>query len=320
MKKIIVVLLAVLVSFHCFAANSLAGKACCQTSENIDSCEKDNSQNQGPTLLLGYSDQSKFNPIFSFMYFVPLISPTLVEMNISPDCQQQGRFVSYRFEKDDDTFTTVSEFEMIGEGFYKNVFDKDNTIRWNAEINDYPEKLMKVLDYIKFKGEGYGRIEVRGKIKDGVKEVRKVEVDFNARDSRSPVVIKVYDLESQEGLYNYENASNQIVARINSLTFEKTDGQPKMAIKLSAISDSEQDSGFWGSLKGKLANLFLKPIPISKQGNSAMLEFGLYLTNKEDAFTFPRAKNLKENEDSQQHLAANQKEKSDLSPKRDGKF
>ena len=46
----------------------------------------------GPTLLLGYDqDQFKGNPISSFMYFVPLISPTPVYFYTSTDNTQQHR-------------------------------------------------------------------------------------------------------------------------------------------------------------------------------------------------------------------------------------
>ena len=50
----------------------------------------------GPTVKLYYdSKTSGKNPISHFMYFVPLISPTLVEMEISADNQQQAGLVSY---------------------------------------------------------------------------------------------------------------------------------------------------------------------------------------------------------------------------------
>jgi hypothetical protein len=50
----------------------------------------------GPTMIMSYS-KKKFikNPIASFMYFVPLIAPTLVDNTSSVNNEQQEGIISY---------------------------------------------------------------------------------------------------------------------------------------------------------------------------------------------------------------------------------
>jgi len=45
---------------------------------------------------------------------------------------------------------------------------------------------------------------------------------------------------------------------------------------------------------GAIANLFIPPPKVAKLGNETMLEFGHTLPERRPAFTFPKAKNIKE--------------------------
>jgi hypothetical protein len=91
---------------------------------------------------------------------------------------------------------------------------------------------------------------------------------------------------------------NETVARVSSLTFRRQPGPPKMEITLVSIKRREAGSGIWqnfvGSLKGKVANLFIPPITVTADGHQAMLDFGLALATEQPAFTFAFAHRLKE--------------------------
>jgi hypothetical protein len=62
----------------------------------------------------------------------------------------------------------------------------------------------------------------------------------------------------------------------------------------AALYTKGSKPGFWGKLKGAIANLFIKPLEIDKLGNDTMLDFGCALFNEKETFTFPNAKNLKD--------------------------
>ena len=68
-----------------------------------------------------------------------------------------------------------------------------------------------------------------------------------------------------------------------------------MGIKVASISNTEESEGFFSSLKGVIANLLLNPPEVTKLGNETMLDFGHALLEQKSAFTFPKAKNIKEN-------------------------
>ncbi len=130
------------------------------------------------------------------------------------------------------------------------------------------ETLTNMLDYIKFEGEGFGRIEVKGTIAGSTQTVTEVDLQFNARDHKSCVTVGLYDIKPKDGQYKYENRSNQIVARVNTLSFKKTKKTPHMGIKVASISDTEESEGFFSCVKGVIANLFLNPPEVTKLGNT----------------------------------------------------
>lgn len=250
----------------------------------------------GPTILLGYSQENhKINPISSFMYFVPLISPSLVDRETSADNEQQVGIISYTRKVTAKSFQVSCDFKISGKGFHKNTFDPNGMIETHIDELKKGESLTNMLDYIKFEGEGFGRIEVEGTITNSVLTVTEMDIKFNARDHRSPITVGLYDVKPKNGQYKFENRSNPIVARVNKLIFKKTDKTPRMGMKLASISKSEESDGFFSSLKGALANLFISPTKVEKLGNDTMLNFGHALFQQNPTFTFPKAKNIKEN-------------------------
>lgn len=258
----------------------------------------------GPTILLGYSrEDHKVNPISSFMYFIPLISPTLVDRETSADNEQQVGIISYKRKITSKSFHVVCEFEISGNGFHKNTFDPVGMIATHTDELEKGEALTNMLDYIKFEGEGFGRIEIKGKVAASVPTVTEMDLQFNARGHKSPVTIGLYDIKPKYGQYHYQNRSNEIVARVNTLIFKKTEKPPRMGMKLASISKTEESEGFFSSLKGLIANLFIDPTKIDKLGNDAMLDFGSALLEQKPAFTLPKAQNIKENRLVQQRIA-----------------
>jgi hypothetical protein len=82
---------------------------------------------------------------------------------------------------------------------------------------------------------------------------------------------------------------------MGSTSSPQSEDEPKMGIKLASIDVAAKPNGFFSGLKGALANLFINPPKVDKLGNDTMLEFGLALFNEKPSFTFPKAKNLREN-------------------------
>ena len=250
----------------------------------------------GPTLLLGYSKEMfQSNPIASFMYFVPLIAPTQVDNISSVNNEQEVGIISHTLKADATSFHMVCEFEIVGSGFHENTFDPAGMIAAHTEELKKGQTLTHMLDYIKFDGQGLGVIEVRGRMIDAEQIVTEVNMQFNAKGRNSPVTIGLYDIKPIDGQYLYENKSNPVVARVNALAFKKTEKTPKMGIRVASISKSEDTEGFWSRIKGAIANLLIEPPKIEPLGNTTMLEFGEVLLRKETRFTFPIAKNIKEN-------------------------
>jgi len=248
----------------------------------------------GPTVKLSYGKgQEKINPTPNFMYFVPLISPTMVECHISKNNNQLSKVISREVEIDGNEFYIQCEFQMWGNGTHQNTFDSTEMIKRNMGNLTGEKPLKNVLDYIKFNGQGYGTITAQGQIVNSKPVVQKVVVDFSSRDDKSPVTIGLYSINPINNEYKYENNFRKIVARIKSLSFERTDGTPRMAIKLSSVANDEVSNGFWGRLKGTIANFFINPITINPKGNDTMLDFGEALYQAQKSYTFPIAEKLK---------------------------
>jgi len=265
------------------------------SSESVADGNDTAKDSNGPTMIMSYS-KKKFvkNPIESFMYFVPLIAPTLVDNISSVNNEQQVGVISHKITVDSKSFSVACDFEILGSGFHMNTFDSAGMIAAHTDELKKGKSLTNMLDYIKIDGDGYGVIEVKGEISGSTKTVTEVNMQFNASGHKSPVTIGLYDIKPKDGQYKYENRTNQIVARVNSLIFKKTENTPHMEIIVASISDAGKSEGFFSRVKGAIANLFITPPKVTKLGNTTMLEFGYALLQKKTTFTFPKAKNIKE--------------------------
>ena len=243
----------------------------------------------GPTILLAYSKEDrKENPISSFMYFVPLIAVSPVDRQASVDNDQQTGIISYEKKVDAESFYVSCEFEIWGKGFYRNTFEPEGMIATRPDLSKKGKTLTHMLDYIKFQGAGFGRIEVKGTVTGSTETVTEVDLQFNARGHKSPVTVGLYDVKPKDGQYKYENRSNQIVARVNELIFKKSN-DPRMGMKLASINKTEESDSYWGSIKGAIANLFISPTEVDKLGNQTMLDFGYALLKQKPTFTVSRS-------------------------------
>jgi acyl-coenzyme A thioesterase PaaI-like protein len=251
--------------------------------------------NHGPTMIMSYSKE-KFvrNPIASFMYFVPLIAPTLVDNISSVNNDQQVGVISWEKKVTSRSFNVFCKFEILGSGFHMNTFDAAGMIAAHTDNLKKGETLKNMLDYIRFDGEGFGIIEVKGEVTGSKTTVTEVKLNFTAGGRQSPVTIGLYDIKPRDGEYKYENRSNEVVARVNTLAFNKTEQTPRMGIEVASIAKKNEPAGFFGRIKGVIANLCINPPKIDKFGNTTMLEFGNALLQRNTTFTFPKAKNIKE--------------------------
>jgi hypothetical protein len=247
-------------------------------------------------MIMSYSKE-KFvkNPIASFAYFVPLIAQTLVDNISSVNNEQQVGIISHEILVDSKSFYVACEFEILGSGFHINTFDSAGMMAAQTDEIKKGKTLTNMLDYIKFDGNGFGMIEVKGTIIGSTRIVTEVDIQFNARGHKSPVTIGLYDIKPKDGEYKYKNRSHKVVARVNTLSFKKTtETVPRMGIKVASISNPKGSEGFFSGLKAAIANLIIKPPKVTKLGNTTMLEFGYALLQKKPTFTFPKAKNIKE--------------------------
>ncbi len=265
-------------------------------NESVADSNGDANDSNGPTIVLSYSKETfEKNPIFSFAYFIPLISPTLVDRETSVNNEQQVGIISYKKKVTSKSFYAACEFQMTGNGFHRNTFDSAGMIARNIGDLKEGEPLKNMLDYIKFEGGGVGLIEVKGTITGSTKTVTEVDICFKAKGQKSPVTIGLYSVKPQDGQYKYENRYDEVIARVDTLTFKKTDETPKMGIEISSIHKKTEDESFWGTIKALIANFFIKPLEVDKLGNDTMLNFGYAILKQKPAFTFPKAKNIKEN-------------------------
>jgi len=228
------------------------------------------------------------------MYFIPLISPDPVSVHESAGNAQRAQFVSLTRRFSPGAFSGECEFMFTGDGTHRNIFDNSEKVRRHERRLQAGEALERVLQYISIEGSGRGVIEVEGVVTGSVATVTEVRLRFNAHGETSPVSIGLADLLYRE---NQLVITNDIVARVNALTFQKAEGRPRMGVTVSSVKRKDAGDSLWQKLKGgvagTLANYFIKPLPVESTGNDAMLDFGAALTSKETEFTFPKARNLR---------------------------
>jgi hypothetical protein len=249
----------------------------------------------GPTLRLHYEPgKAGGNPVEAFMYFVPLISPEAVSIVSSPGSTQSARVTSAKRRFTEHSLLTTCEFEFSGEGSQQNHFDLTNQIRRQERKLKEGRAMRRQLSCITVEGPGSGTVEVEGTISNGVQVVTEVRLRFNARGKSSPVSIDLCDIRYED---NEFRRVNEMVARVNTLTFRRKPGPPRMEVTVASVKKKGAGKNLWqsitGGIKGAAVNAFIDPLRVEATGHRAMLEFGQALVLGASTFTFPRARNLK---------------------------
>lgn len=248
----------------------------------------------GPTLRLndGHGEAGE-NPVGDFMYFVPLISPEPVSVSNDAGVEHRVRLLAMTRRIKPESFVLKSEFEFIGAGRQQNLINCTNAVRRHKARLKGGGKMERVLSAINVQGPGKGNIEIEGVITNGVPIVNEVRLRFNAHGQTSPVSISLHDLDYRDGEFR---AFNEIVARVNTLTFQRTRGRPKMEVTVASVKPKTAKDNLWQNLKGGIkslaVNLFIPPLDVDPRGHQAMLEFGGALASQAATFTFPLATNL----------------------------
>ncbi len=249
----------------------------------------------GPTIQLNCNrEQSPGNPVADFMYFVPLISPEPVSTFSSAGSAQWARATSVTRRFRESSFVVTCDFAFTGKGLQESIFDLSGQIRQHEGELKKGGSLDHQLKAIAVEGPGAVTMEVGGTISNGVRTVTKVSLRFNAHGQASPVSIDLCDIRRIGVGYR---PANEVVARVNTLTFRRQSGPPKMEVTIASIKDKGAEDGVWqtvkGAVKGAAANLLIDPLTIEGEGHRAMLDFGLAVVSESPSFTFPLARNLR---------------------------
>jgi hypothetical protein len=247
----------------------------------------------GPTLHFDYGrGQPQANPLGAFMYFVPLISPEGVSVHTNVGNTQCARVVSFHCRTNSTGFHAVCEFDFVGEGMQRNVFDHTAMIHRHEEDLAAGKTLAHQLNSIDVAGAGLGTMEIDGAFTNGRPVVAEMRLRFNAHGHPSPVSVDLQDISMKNGALLFDH---EIVARVNALTFRHKE-PPKMEVTLASVKRANAGNSRWqnflGDLEGAAANFLLPPIRITGHGQSNMMDFGLALATEQPAFTFPYAERL----------------------------
>jgi hypothetical protein len=250
----------------------------------------------GPTLRLDSAPgESNGNPVASFMYFVPLISPEPVSSLTSPGSTQSVQLFSGRQRLTPYTFLTTCEFEIRGDGSHQNQFDLSDEIRRHERKLKEGGCMRRQLNCIMVNGKGSGAVEIEGTVSNGVQMVTEVRLRFNAHGKASPVSIGLCDIRYVDGEFK---RLKEMVAQVNTLTFRRQPGPPKLEVTVASVKKKGAGDNLWQTIKGGIAgtavNLLIDPLTVKRIGHQAMLDFGQALVSGAHTFTFPLAKNLKE--------------------------
>lgn len=247
----------------------------------------------GPTLRLAAPGSDVTIPLADFMYFVPLISPEPVSTLTSAGNRPAARMISASRHFAGAAFSAEAEFSFSGAGSEQNIIDLTRLIRRNEGRLKNGATLEHVLKSIVVDGRGRIKIEVEGVVSNNVPTVTEVRIHFNQEGEESPVTISLCDIRWADGQVR---PSNEVIARVNTLTFRRTASAPKMEVGLASVKDKAASDSLWQNFKGRVkgiaANMLIPPLPVETVGNVAMLDFGLALASRAPTFTFPHADNL----------------------------
>jgi len=263
------------------------------TLANSDCPTCPSTPNPGPTLQLGYAPNAQGNAVESFMYFVPLVAPSKVTVFTDPNTSLSAQIVSHHLSRKKGVVSARCEFIVNGVGLYEALLDVQDMIAFNTAYTKAPNSMQNVLESIRIENAFRGRVDVLGKEVNGQLQVDEFHLRFDL-GGKSPVSATVYDVPCIDNTYSTSNIIRTQRIRVNAMKFTVSPGKPPlMEVEVGAISSIGKKDTLLSSLKAFLANWFLPEIPIPSLGGSTMADFGTALANKEEAFTFPLAQNLR---------------------------
>jgi hypothetical protein len=250
----------------------------------------------GPMIQLDFRPgRPNGSAVAAFMYFVPLISPEPVWSLTSPGSTQSVQLLSAKRRSMARSFMTTCEFQFNGEGSHQSRFDLSQQFRRHERKLKKGGSISRQLDYIIVEGKGNGAMEVEGTLSNGVEVVTEVRLRFNTHGQASPVSIGLCDIRCVDGEFK---RAKEMVARVNTLTFRRQPGPPKMEVTVASVKKKGAGNSIWENIKGGITgtavNLLIDPLTVTRIGHQAMLDFGQALADGTPTFTFPRAKNLKD--------------------------
>jgi hypothetical protein len=254
----------------------------------------------GPTLHLDYGGtdawgSSRTNRLSDLMYFVALISREPVSTHESSGNTQRAKVLSLKRHDTAKSFLVTCQFEISGEGQHENRFDQSAVIREQEESMKRGAIVDRLLHSILVDGAGTLTVEVEGQRTGSGPVVSEVRLRFSGLTQGSPVLIELYDVRYASGVFR---RVNEMLARVQSLTFRKQPGPTQMEVTVTSVRRKSARDNAWenfvGGVKGTIANWVMPPIPVAAAGHQAILDFGLALTALAPSFTFPHARNLKE--------------------------
>ncbi len=252
----------------------------------------------GPELRLEYHPEAnQSNPVDCFMYFVPLTSPTSVTVSTEPGTTLSANVTSWKRKQSGKTIHVQCDFEVTGSGGYTALYKADEMIekQFKDSSKKKPRELNTLLEWIQLSGPCLGRIKGTGTMVGDTVQMNSIEVSFNRDGSQSPVQVSIYDIPRKKGKYIFDNRTNCQVARVNALKFKRSDnGTPRMSVEIASIKKAEKKEGFLSHLTAVIANILSTSTSVAPVGNTTMLDFGTALYEKQPAFTFPKAANIKQ--------------------------
>lgn len=251
----------------------------------------------GPTLRLDAVCGSKGDasiPAREFMYFIPLISPEVVDCTISAGSSQRVMLESIERTRQGNTFALRCWFALVGTGVLQNDYDHAAMVNRNAQTLRGGGRLTEILGFIRVEGEGKCTLDACGEFVGGVPVVQRVALGFAGVAGPSPVRIGLFTISGTPEAWS---ARTDAVAYVSSLAFTRSAAPPRMDVSLASLRDPQAGDGLAeqlkGALKGAIANLLIPPVTIEASGNLAMLEFAAALYAGAPSFAFPQAQNLR---------------------------
>lgn len=265
------------------------------TIEAADTASQPAATVSGPVVMLDYTGQAANDiPIADFLYFVPLISPEPVTVSESATNTLRVRVASIRQDVRSDRFHLNLAFDISGQGFRLYAIDQSENLRRHERHLAAGQALKKQLDYIRYEGPAKGRVEIGGRIENGVKTVTTVCLHFDDRGGASPVTVGLKDVRLDHGALTFEN---ELVARVSLLEFTRDGAPPRMGVRINSVKRRQAGDNFYQNLKGRfvgmVANVLVESISIRKLGNDTLLNFGQAVLERKPSFTFPVAENLR---------------------------